>query len=233
MPLEVGNKWVYAFDPDEAVLEAAEPDLSDLTTYTRTVIEVGDTQATLECDGGAILTFPSLTLDLVLGGGEFSSADFRYGRGSGIFLPSIETLEANNWDYDWQTELLLSGEIRIVIDDTQEFVATMTESPFVFNWSTAGSGEDAFETIDVLAGEFEALKFDLTSEMIFNIDMAGSNFSAAFSTDESQWYAPGVGLLHTVSYSASMDLSGMSVPFDDETGDVSLMLIDFQSAGEQ
>lgn len=129
--------------------------------------------------------------------------------------------------------MLLSGEIRTVIDDPQEFVATLNESPFVFNWSTSGSGEQAFESIEVIAGQFEALKLDLDSEMTFDIEMVGSNFTAEFSAEESQWYPPGVGLLQTVSYSAAMDLSGMSVPFEDENSDVSLMLVEFRSAAMQ
>ncbi len=243
-PLELGNQWVYAVDPPDTLLEASEPDPSDFDTFTWTVVDVAESQATLEisseepsftatytveCEDGAILTFPSVSLDLAFGGGEFGTADLEYARGSGFFLPSVETLEANNWDYNWQTELLLSGEIRTVIDDTQEFVASMQESPLVFDWSTAGIGDDAFETIDVIAGEFEALKLDLTSEMAFNIDMAGSSFTAEFTTAESQWYAPGVGLLQTVTKSAQIDLSGMSLPVAEGEGDVSLMLIEFRT----
>jgi hypothetical protein len=243
-PLELGNQWVYALDPDPALLATPDVDTTNFDTFTWTVVEVSESQATLEisaeepgftatytveCKDGAILTFPAVSLDLVFGGGEFGSADLGYAHGSGVFLPSMETFEANNWDYEWQTELLLSGEIRTVIDNTQEFVATMDESPLMFNWSTSGSGDTAFETIEVFAGEFEALKLDLNSEFQFNIDMAGSSFSADFTTDESQWYAPGIGLLQTVSDSAQMELSGMTLPFEDEAGDVSLMLVEFRS----
>jgi hypothetical protein len=243
-PLKLGNQWVYALDPDQTLLATPEVDPADIDTFTWTVVDVSESQATLEisadepaftatytveCEDGAILTFPSVSLDLAFGGGEFGSADLGYAHASGVFLPSTETLEANNWDYEWQTELLLSGEIRTVINNTQEFVAAMDESPLSFNWSTAGSGDTAFETIEVLAGEFEALRLDLDSEFQFNIDMAGSSFSANFTTDESQWYAPGVGLLQTVSDSAQMELSGMTLPFEDEAGDVSLMLVEFRT----
>ncbi len=246
-PLELGNQWVYVLDPDDELLESSDPDLSDIDTFTWTVVDVTETQATLEissddpvfnasytveCDQGAILTFPSVSLDLALGGGEFGSADLRYERGSGLFLPSAQTLEDNNWDYGWETVLLLSGEIRTVIDDTQEFLAVMQESPFFFDWSTAGSGEAAFETIEVLAGEFEALKLDLETNIIFNIDMAGSTFAAEFITDENQWYAPGVGLLQTSNNTATMELSGMSLPMEDTGSDISLMLIEFRPGAD-
>ena len=33
---------------------------------------------TLDCEEGAILTFPSVTLGMAIGGGEFGSADFQY-----------------------------------------------------------------------------------------------------------------------------------------------------------
>lgn len=246
-PLEVGNQWVYALDPDESLLEAADPDPSMFSTFTWTVVDVTDTQATLEmsseepaftatytldCEQGAILTFPSVTLDMALGGGEFGSADFQYSRGSGVFLPSVETLESNNWDYEWQTVLLLSGEISTVIDDTQEFLVTMEESPFFFDWSTAGSGDAAFEKIEVLAGEFEALKLDLTTDMTFSMDMAGQILASEFTTDENQWYAPGIGLLQTQTNSATMEFSGFSMPMEDQAGDISLMLVEFRSAAQ-
>ncbi len=128
--------------------------------------------------------------------------------------------------------MLLSGEIRVVIDDTQDFLVTMEESPFSFNWSTAGNGSEAFEMIDVLAGEYEALKLNLETSMTFNLDMGGSNFAAEFTTDENQWYAPGVGLLQTQNNSVAMELSGFSLPMEDTEGDISLMLIEFRPGGE-
>ena len=33
---------------------------------------------TLNCEGGAILTFPSVTLSMSIDGGEFGIADFQY-----------------------------------------------------------------------------------------------------------------------------------------------------------
>lgn len=246
-PLEVGNQWVYALDPEDSLLEVPEPELSLFTRYTWTVIDVNESQATLEmtseepaftaaytleCADGAILTFPSLSLDLALGGGDFGSADLEYSRGSGVFLPSIETLEENNWDYEWQTELLLSGEMRTVIDETQAFLATMNESTFLLNWSTAGSGRDSFETIEVLAGKFEALRLNINSDMSFDIDMGGTSITAEIATEESQWYAPGIGLLQTTTYSGEMTFSGMSLPAGSEEGDITLTLIEFRSGAE-
>ncbi|MGD8730305.1 MAG: hypothetical protein PVH92_00375 [Anaerolineales bacterium] len=244
LPMEVGNQWVYALNPTQELLQSADPDPSDFDSFTWTVVDLTDTQATLEitsedpaftatytldCEEGAILTFPTVSLDLALGGGEYGSADLSYARGSGVFLPSMETLESNNWDYQWETVMLLSGEIRTVIDDTQEFIVTMEESPFFFNWSTAGQDTQSFESVEVIAGEFEALKLDLETNMIFNIDMAGSNFAAEFATNENQWYAPGVGLLQTQNNSATIELSGMSLPMEDAEGDISLMLVEFRT----
>ncbi|MDF1500565.1 MAG: hypothetical protein P1P76_08855 [Anaerolineales bacterium] len=246
-PLEVGNQWVYALDPEDSLLEVPEPDLSLFTRYTWTVIDVNESQATLEmtseepaftaaytleCAEGAILTFPSLSLDLALGGGDFGSANLEYSRGSGVFLPSIETLEDHNWDYEWQTELLLSGEMRTLIDESQAFLATMNESTFLLNWSTAGSGRDSFETIEVLAGEFEALRLNTNSDMSFDIDMGGTSITAEIATEESQWYAPGIGLLQTTTYAAEMAFSGMSLPAGSEEGDITLTLIEFRSGAE-
>jgi hypothetical protein len=58
-------------------------------------------------------------------------------------------LVTNHWDYEWETVLLLSGEVSTIIDDTQEFLVGMEESPFFFNWETTGSGDAAFETNEV------------------------------------------------------------------------------------
>ena len=121
--------------------------------------------------------------------------------------------------------LLLSGEISTTIDDAQEFLVTMEESLFPFNGKKAGSDDAAFETIEVLAGEIEALKLDLTTNMTFSMDMTGQIIGSELTTDEHQWFAPGIGLVQTLTNSATMEFSGYSLPMEDQAGDISLMRV--------
>ena len=99
--------------------------------------------------------------------------------------------------------LLLSGEISTTIDDAQEFLVTMEESLFPFNRKKAGSDDAAFETIEVLAGEIEALRLNLTTKMTFSMDMTGQIIPSELTTDGNQWYAPGIGLFQTLTNSST------------------------------
>ena len=121
--------------------------------------------------------------------------------------------------------LLLSGEISTTNDDTQEFLVTMEESPFFFDGKTAGSDDAAFETIEVLARAFEAMKLDLTTNMTFSMDMAGQIIASELTTDENQWYAPGISRFQTQANSATMELPGYSLLMEDQAGDISLMRV--------
>lgn len=247
MPLEVGNQWVYIeFDgPGTAELAQGEPTPTPNTTMTWTVTQVEDDIATMEvaveefdieaeytlqCDQGAILTFPTMNMELSMTGGGSSSVGINYESQSGEFLPSVETLQNNDWDYEWDTSLLISGELESRPIEGQTMSMTFEESPWLMSWNTLGAGDQAFEPVEVAAGRFErALKLEQEAVMSFNMQMEGMGLiEANFENTANQWFVEGVGLVKTQSINSSMVLNEMNMPFSGAAGANSTMeLVEF------
>lgn len=247
MPLEVGNQWVYIeFDgPGTAELAQGEPTPTPNTTMTWTVTQVEDDIATMEiaveefdieaeytlqCDQGAILTFPTMNMELSMTGGGSSSVGINYESQSGVFLPSVETLQNNDWDYEWDTSLLISGELESRPIEGQTMSMTFEESPWLMSWNTLGAGDQAFEPVEVAAGRFErALKLEQEAVMSFNMQMEGMGLiEANFENTANQWFVEGVGLVKTQSINSSMVLNEMNMPFSGAAGANSTMeLVEF------
>lgn len=228
MPMAIGNEWVYEQTTSEGIFQ-----------FTWTVINVGETSATFEmkadeppmtaeytvdCEDNAIITFPTMGLELMLGGGV-GTADIAYTHSSGVFLPSPETLAENDWTYDWETQLLISGDI----DSTQggqSFDVVLDESPWNLSWQAVGQ-----EAITTEMGEFpEAVKVIRDNEMTMNVAVEGQQLSSTISTVETQWYAPQVGMIKSQTEETSFDMQGVSVPFPQEQTETITTLIAFNQA---
>ncbi len=252
LPLEVGNQWTYRQRSSPAT---AQPSASSTSTpsggpsFTWTVHDVTDTQAairmespslgvtamyTVSCQEGAILTFPTLAMSLSsLPGGAAGTVDLAYTHGGGEFLPSLETFEQNNWDHQWETEILLSGSVTSSPVEGQTFELNFEESPWMMTWSTAGAGEAAFERLSVPAGTFnEALKIRQETSMTVNMSMEGVDLSPSFTSTAHQWYSRGVGLLGTETLTTALNMSGMEFPIPAEEAGTGLELVSFRQVQE-
>lgn len=242
MPLEVGNQWVYAHYDGLGTEGMAEGDPTPVpsSTWTWTVTEVDDDFATIEagsndlgvaaeytvrCEDGAILTFPNFTMQLSLSGGGGGSVDINYDNQTGEYLPSIETLEANNWDHEWVTELLVSGSMVSEAFPGQSLDITFEQSPWLMNWNTTGAGDEAFEAIEVAAGSFDrALKVEQEADFNFEMTLEGmGGLAVNFTTDSDQWFVEGVGLVRTRSNSATFDMDNFDIPLPSDFDATSTM----------
>ena len=228
MPMVVGNEWVYKQITNDGVFQ-----------FTWTVIEVGETSATFEmkadeplmmaeytvdCEDNAIITFPTMGFEMSFGGGV-GSADIEYAHASGVFLPSPNTLEENDWEYDWETQILLSGDVEST-QGGQTFNMSLDESPWNLSWQAIGQ-----EKITTDMGEFpESVKVMRDSEMAMNVSFEGQQFSSTLTTVESQWYSPQVGMIKSQTEETSFDMQGMSFPMPQEQTKTTTVLIAFNQA---
>ena len=231
MPMEVGNQWVYVQYSGEGTAGVAEGEPTPVPeeTFTWTVIDVQqdiatirmesdqvglNAEYTLQCDDGAILTFPTFTLELSLVGGGGGTVNINYDHSSGVFLPSTETLESNNWDHQWETEITISGDMTSEPIEGQTFEMVFEESPWIMNWTTDGEGDQAFESQRVAAGTFDrALKLNQQADMAFNMQLEGmGDLGAQFTSEANMWFVEGVGLIKTQSLTSSMSLNEMDMP---------------------
>jgi hypothetical protein len=228
MPMVVGNEWVYEQTTSEGIFQ-----------FTWTVTNVGETSATFEmkadepqmtveytvdCEDNAIITFPTMGLELMLGGG-MGTADIAYTHSSGVFLPSPETLAENDWTYDWETQILISGDIEST-QGGQTFNVVLDESPWNLSWEAVGQ-----EAITTEMGEFpEAVKVIRDNEMTMNVAVEGQQLSSTLSTVETQWYSPEVGMIKSQTEESSFDMQGVSVPFPQEQTETITTLIAFNQA---
>jgi len=228
MPMAVGNQWVYEQTTSEGTLQ-----------FTWTVTNVGETSATFEmasddplmtaeytvdCEDNSIITFPTMGLELFMGGG-MGTADIAYTHSSGVFLPSPETLAENDWEYDWETQLLISGDIEST-QGGQSFNVVLDDSPWNLSWQAVGQ-----EAITTDVGEFpEAVKIIRDNEMTMNVAFEGQQLSSTLSTVETQWYSPEVGMIKSQTEETSFDMQGVSFPFPQEQTKTTTTLIAFNQA---
>jgi hypothetical protein len=229
MPMAVGNQWVYEQTTSEGIFQ-----------FTWTVTSVGETSATFEmkaddpqmtatytvdCEDNAINTFPTMGLELMFGGGGMGTADIAYTHSSGVFLPSPETLAENDWTYDWETQILISGDIEST-QGGQTFNVNLDESPWNLSWQAVGQ-----EAITTDVGEFpKAVKVIRENEMTMNVAFEGQQLSATLNSTETQWYSPQVGMIKSQTEETNFDMQGISVPFPQEQTKTVTTLIAFNQA---
>lgn len=236
MPLAVGNQWVYvqyAGEGTEAV-EEGQPTPVPEATMTWTVVDVQQdratidmqaeelgitTQYTLRCEDGAILSFPTFSMEIADIGQTSGEADLSYEHTAGVFLPSVATLEANNWDHQWSTEIAIMGSIVArPFDDGTSFEMTWDESPWIMDWTTAGTGDQAFESVQVAAGTYErALRLEQHATVGFDMQLEGMGALAAnFTSEALQWHVEGVGMVKNQAVTSSIALDDTELPMTDD-----------------
>ena len=76
---------------------------------------------------------------------------------------------------------------------------------------------DAYETVTVPAGTFEAIRVDCQVNIIMTITMAGMDIPANFNSTTTAWHAAGVGMVKSVSdpgadLSTSIELTAYNIP---------------------
>jgi len=104
-------------------------------------------------------------------------------------------------------------------DEGDVLVATLEDTVIKMHWKTAGAGDEAFEAIEVQAGEFpEAVKVTREIEMEVNltldIDGDKQTIDTTLTIETTIWYEPYVGMLKQQADHATIRLFGAKFPIE-------------------
>jgi len=226
-PMIPGYQWIY-----EVTSEGETSQISltvtevrgDEATLNALYLETGvTTEATVECQDGAILNFPVVLLGFIFGDVD---GGMTVDHIDGVFAPNYETMTSANWDLTWTGEYIASGVIEAEIEG-DIVTGRLEESPLDMEWNTIGAGEAIFEAITVRAGEFpRAIKLERESKFDFTAEMVEGgqtiSLSAVLTLNNNMWYEPNVGQLKQEIERASIKVYGVNFPIE-MTGTVELV----------
>ena len=217
-PMNMDNQWIYqitsAGETSKFGMTVSEVS-EDGATVDMLAYETGiTTSADLECDSGEILNFPSMMLGFLFGEVD---GDIELEHIDGVYAPSYETLEANNWEYKWETEYIASGEISAV-SDGETLYASLSDSPVHMEWEMEGE----YETVEVEAGTFEdALIVDREAEFeaALTLESDGETLSLAGTVimKTRLWFVPFQGLVRQEVTRTQLKLGAATFPVESDT----------------
>jgi hypothetical protein len=169
----------------------------------------------IACNNGAILSMPSIFFDNILG-----KLDVQYV--SGVFAPSLSTLQSKNWDYSWQSSYRLNGQASAPFQGMTVNVA-FHDSPLTMSCRTSGAGNAAFERVSVPAGTAQqALKVICTVETPITSNINGFPISGTVTGQTTMWFGLNIGLLKLQVDSANINAVGLSVSIPNANGQITL-----------
>lgn len=226
-PLADGNQWVYEAtspggDGNPTTSEYAwsvSAGSGDSVTLGTLFYDSGTVvSANVQCVDGAVENFPMTVSNLVIGDLEGA---IEYSYVSGKYLPSLQELEAGNWQNSWQTVVNSSGTITANYEG-ESMTIVLEESPITMNWQIlekdvsvsvpAGSFNNAVRVNQEMVYEIKSMKIS-SGDMPFEI-------STTMTFDSDYWFVPNLGLVKTQVNSANMDLFGSNFPVEMTGGSV-------------
>jgi hypothetical protein len=166
---------------------------------------------------GAVENFPLTISNIAIGDSEGA---IEYTHVSGKYLPSLQELEAGNWQNTWQTVVNASGAI-LADYEGQGMTIVLEESPITMDWQIL----EKDVSVSVPAGDFnnavrvnQKMKLEINSLSI-SADMP-VDISTTMTFDSDYWFVPYLGLVKTQVNSASVDLFGSNFPVEMTGGSV-------------
>ena len=233
-PLIPGYQWVYEIvSPEETSqigLTVTEVNGNQATLNTLNLDTGITTETTVDCDEGAILNFPLIMLSFMVGDADGA---FQVEYVDGVFVPSSQTLEDQNWELTWTGEYIVSGAIEVEADG-EYITGRLQDSPMTMEWQVPVEGQDILEAIEVQAGSFpEAIKIErkLTLDFTAELEEDGEveTISAVLVLYTHLWFEPYTGLVKQEVERANIEVYGISFPVVMES---SIELIEFRAGGE-
>ncbi|MFH1633824.1 MAG: hypothetical protein ABIG63_07405 [Chloroflexota bacterium] len=216
-PLIPGYQWVYeVVSPEETSqigLTVTEVNGNQATINTLHLDTGITTETKVDCDEGAILNFPIIMLGFLVGDADGA---FQVEYMDGVFVPSYQTLEDQNWELIWTGEYIASGTIEAEADG-DHITGSLQDSPMTMEWQVPVEGQDIFDAIEVQAGNFpEAIKIErkLTLDFTAELEEDGvkETLSAVLVLYTHLWFEPNMGLLKQKVERASIEIYGISFP---------------------
>ena len=220
-PLALDNQWIYRIE------DGVETDASAFSDFAMTVSGLDNTSAEIstldydtsivtttevQCQDGAIISFPLTELNMVFAELE---GDLNVSHISGKFMPSEMDFEADNWSNSWETGYSASGEMKANFDG-ENFRAKLAESPIRMSWRVLSQGE----VIQTPAGEFSDV-YKIQRDLIIDIESFDAviegnaiNISTTLMLQMDMYFAPEIGLLREDITSAKIKLFGIDIPIE-------------------
>jgi hypothetical protein len=217
-PLLPENQWIYEFTSQEESSQMGMS-VSELENGEMAVnmlgLETGVTSQTqIECEDGAIVSFPLMTMGLLMG--DYLDGSIEINHISGVFMPNEAAFTNSDWSTSWQGEYRAKGNMQINYDG-EEADVLLDNSPIRMNWIIPYKEQPAKETITVEAGTFEdATRIHRTVEMDVSVSMAsdGNTFmvDGTIILEQTLWYKENIGLLKQQIDEASIKAFGVQYP---------------------
>lgn len=244
-PLDSGNQWLY--EQRSATHATATPEADDALSLRWTVLDAAPSAVDFElhaeqipltatyeirCQDGALLSFPAVTMNFSTSSTDDGGLDLSYEHVSGEYLPSAATLEANQWQHEWLSELLISGQVSFPgMTGSDGPQVEISESPWTLRMRTTGSPDAPFEAVSVPAGDFDrALRVEQTVTGELTLAMEGAEFTSQVEMLSYHWYVPGVGLVKTETTSTDLGAGGASFPLPLQNQATELVLLKYGKA---
>ena len=236
MPILQDAEWVYqAFDGTNASATR------NLSIVKMTVTEVGSPYSKIDildenagstmhlavrCLESRIEDFPLLVISMLLGDqtdGKFIDSYYV----SGVYAPSFETLQQNNWQYSWKTNYVTEGRYLLSYPEFGLSLYILEDTSMVL----ASEISNEREPVTVAAGTFpQAIKITQTFSLPVNWILGASSSSPTLSVTSTQWYQPYVGLLKASIVVAEVEFTqDQKYPTG---GDRSIELVEFHPGEE-
>ena len=218
-PMIPGYQWIYEItsqgETSQISLTVTEVNGNQATLHMLSLATGVTSETIIECNNGAILSFPVIMLGFLMGEVD---GNLVIEHQSGVFAPNYATLSEQNWDAEWSGEYLASGIIEAQIEGNQAS-GKLEESPLSAQWNTPGAGETIFESVNVRAGEYpKAIKLERQIEFDFVAEVTedGTSMSldATITLQNNLWFEPNVGLLKQEIEQASAKLYGVNFPIE-------------------
>ena len=233
-PLIPGYQWVYEIvSPEETSqigLTVTEVNGNRATINTLHLDTGITTETTVDCDEGAILNFPIIMLDFLIGNAD---GTFQVEYVDGVFVPSSQILEDQNWELTWTGEYIASGTIEAEVDG-DHIIGRLQDSPLTMEWQVPVEDQDIFDSVEVQAGNFpETIKIErkLTIDFTAELEEDGEveTISAVLVLYTHLWFEPNMGLLKQEIERANIEVYGISFPVVMES---TIELVEFRVDGE-
>ncbi len=230
-PLIPGNQWIYEItsegETSQISLTVSEVNGNQATLNTLYLESGVTSEATVECQDGAILNFPIVMLAFLFGDVD---GELEVTHEDGVFVPNYQTFSQNHWDLTWTSDYVTSGEIQAEIEG-EMVTGRLEDSPLRMTWNTLGSGNTIFESITVKAGSYpQAIKLERQVEFDFTAEMVEQgqtiSLAAVLILENDLWFEPNVGLLRQEIAQASAKVYGINFPI---VMDGSVELVEFRT----
>jgi len=219
VPLAMGNRWVYrAITPDGEALYNLESVEIRNEANTISIFDFTDqkhnqtVQEPVVCQNGAIENFPLFVTTMLLS--DYVDTAFNTYHDTGVYAPSHQTLNENNWQMDWNTNYLTEEKAHLKNPMGGSDLIVLESSAMKLTFHTNGEKE----SVTTPAGDFpQAIKVLRSFSMSVTITLPTGGTNGILTLEATELYEPYIGLVRSQITSASLETQGTTIPVEIES----------------